>query len=495
MTIPNCDGSTERVVVLDLGTSVIKAALVDEAGIFCALRSCPAPALDAERGTFDAERYASRALGLLGQVVQAAPGPVAAVSVSSQRATVLALDGAGDPLAPACSWLSVRCAGQAMAFYEGLGAGRFRALTGLLPSPIYAIAKLAAGDLPRGSAVACYADLQAFLLRRLGAGALFIDPSNASALGLATLSSPAWSEALCAAAGISPAQLPGIEPAGAVVGRLSGAAGESTGLDAGTPLVLGGGDQQCAVLGSGAFEAGSLALSLGTAAALAGPTSRAPEPPPDGLLAGHHVVPDQWVIEGFVPAFGAAAAWAAQALGLADVAALARQAGAVTDGGGVSFVPSLAGGGSPDFDQASRAAWLGMSMGTTPAHLARAVLDGLACELGRVAGAFESSRPLDGIRVVGGGSRGDLQLQRIADTLGTDLALCDRSEAALLGAAAVAWAGVDRYPNLLAAADAVGARRATLLAAQDDPGRAARRSRHAMAVAAVRAFAQPGDPK
>jgi xylulokinase len=485
---------TRRVAVLDLGTTAIKAALVDEVGIFCALGSCPAPELDAELGTFDADRYASLALGLLGQVARDAPGPVSAISVSSQRATVLAVDGAANPLARACSWLSVRCAAPAMAFYDGLGAEHFRTLTGLLPSPIYAIAKLAAGDLPRGPAVAGYADLQAFLLRRLGAGALCIDPSNASALGLATLSSPAWSEALCAAVGISAAQLPDILPAGTVVGRLSRGAGEVTGLGAGTPLVLGGGDQQCAVLGAGAFVAGSLALSLGTAAALAGPVFSAPDPPPAGLLGGHHVVPGQWVLEGFIPTFGAAAAWAAQALGHADIGALARCAAEVPDSGGVHFVPSLAGSGSPDFDGASRGAWLGMSIGTTPAHLARAVFEGLACELGRVADGFEVLGPVEGLRVVGGGSRGDLQLQLIANTLGVDLSLCDRAEAALLGAAALAWAGIGQPAPILEAADAMGARRAALLPAEGDPGRGARRTGHAAAIAAVRGFSQGEGP-
>jgi len=432
-------------------------------------------------------------MDLVRQALDKSPGPVAAISMSSQRATILAVDDAGAPVAPACSWLSSGCAPDATRFYESLGGGRFRALTGLLPSPIYGIAKLAAGDLPLGNPVACYADLQGFLLRRLGAGALFIDPSNASALGLCALDEPAWSEDLCSAVGIAETSLPGIAPAGTVVGGLSEDAASRTGLAPGTPLVLGGGDQQCAVLGAGSFEPGRLALSLGTAAALAGPAVRVPAPPPEGLLAGHHVVPGQWVIEGFIPTFGAAADWAAETLGVDGVDGLARSAASVEESGGVTFVPALAGTGSPDFDGLSRGAWLGLSTETTRPHLARAVLEGLGSELERVAAAFSSVAPLTGVRTVGVGTRGDLLLEIIASTLMTDLTLCDRNESALLGAAALGWTGAGRFPDVISAADAIGARDGTLLSPTADAGRDARLARHAVGIASSHGHARAVD--
>jgi xylulokinase len=480
------------VAVLDLGTSAIKAAAVGPDGIIAAIESCPAPPLTPDAGTFDAARYARLALSLLRRVALGCFGSVSALSVSSQRATVLALDRDLAPLAPACSWMSARCAREASTFYEALGPGRFRDITGLLPSPIYAVAKMAAGELPGADDGVRYVDLQAWLLLCLGATEPVIDPSNASALGLATLERAEWSRELCGPLDLSPDALPRIAPAGSVVGGLSAEAAQETGLDPGTPLVLGGGDQQCAVLGSGSLEVGEIALSLGTAAAMAGPATQAPAPPPAGLLAGHHVVPGQWLVEGFVPTFGAAAAWAAAALGLPDVSSLAQRAADVADSGGVAFAPSLAGSGSPDFDGAARGAWLGMTVSTGPSQLARATLEGLACEVGRIARCFEEVGPLARLRVVGGGSRSDLQLRLIADTLGVELALCDRSEAALLGAAALAWVGAGRYGDAVAAATAVGAQRAAMLAPCADPERAARRARHDAAVRAVGRFGQEG---
>ena len=479
-----------RVCVLDLGTSVIKAAMVDAVGSLQALQTRPAPPVDPDSGRFDGRRYARETIELLGQLVHAAPGEVAALSISSQRATVLALDPAHEPLAPACSWMGARCTPSAMSFYGAHGLDRYRSITGLLPSPLYAIAKLAAGELPPPSQVTTYTDLQAYLLCELGATRPVIDPSNASAMGLLELERPRWSEALCGALDIPLHALPTVTPAGTAVGKLSPRAARATGLEAGTPLILGGGDQQCAVLGSGCFEPGDLALSLGTAAALAGPVVRAPSPPPLGLLAGHHVVPDQWFVEGFVPTFGAAAAWAAEALGLQRVESLAQKAAEARDSGGVYFVPSLAGSGSPDFDGTIRASWLGISVATTQAQLALAALEGLACELARVAHCFAEVAPLGQLRVVGGGSRADLQVQLIANILAVDLALCDCSEAALLGAAALAWVGAGRHKRVIAAAIAVGAHQAACLEAAEDPERDARQRRYGAALAAVRAFAR-----
>ncbi len=487
------DAEKGLVCVLDLGTTSIKAALVDESGRFSASRACPAPPLDAGAGTFDALEYCRLVFDLIRGTLQDASGSVAAVSLSSQRATILALGSDGVPLAPACSWLSSRCAPAATRFYESLGDGRFRALTGLLPSPIYSIAKLAGGELPQGPPVASYADLQSFVLRQLGADALFIDPSNASALGLCELARPAWSRELCAALELSEAVLPRITAAGSVVGGVSDRTSDATGLASGTPLVLGGGDQQCAVLGAGAFDSGRLALSLGTSAALSGPVMQVPAPPPEGLIAGHHVVPGQWVVEGFIPTFGAAADWAAQALGLGDVDALSLCAGEVDDSGGLTFLPSLAGTGSPDFDGISRGAWLGLSTDTRPPQMARAVFEGLASELERVASCFFPVAPLAGVRAVGGGSRGALLLQLIADTLAVDLTVCAHGDAALLGAAALAWSGVGRYPDACTAADAIGAGAGVVLSPIEDPGRVERLARHAVGVSSARSLARAGD--
>jgi xylulokinase len=274
------------------------------------------------------------------------------------------------------------------------------------------------------------------------AGDLFTDPSNASATGLWDLVDGQWSGDLLDALGLDEAQLPKVLPAGASAGQLAPSIASETGLPAGVGLFLGGGDHQCALHGAGVVGDDECLLSLGTSAALLrsiDPLEAADRGGP-GVLSLAHVVPDRWVCEGFNKTFGSSIQWGARLLGFDASSDLERMA----SGSGAEapiFVPFLAGVGTPEFDDVPRGALLGASLSTGPSEMARAILDGLVFELRRVVEVLSREAPIERLRVVGGGS-GPLLLRGLADCTGLEVVVSKIDEAALCGAAALAWRGM-----------------------------------------------------
>jgi xylulokinase len=432
---------------IDLGTTAVKAALVDEGGAILALERLAAPRIEEPAGTFDAGAYLRVVFAALRRLLRSEAGRAARVEglcLSSQRATVLLTGADGKPSGPAFSWQGTDCAAAAGRFFDGLGADRFRLITGLPPAPIYSVAKLArlAADEPgRLAGAARILTLHDWVLLNLGAERPLIDRSGASATGLYDLRRQAWSGEILERLGLTAGALPEIVPAGTRAGSSGAGAERRSGLPRGTPLFVGAGDQQCATLGSGAIP-GDCVLSLGTAAAVMAPLQELPARTPPGFLLLAHALEGRFQLEGFMNAFGSCADWAAGALRAGGAGGLERLAGAARADGGVVFLPFLAGAGSPDQDPAARGAFVGITLSTSRADLARAVLAGLACEVRRIIDALGEAIPVRRLTVVGGAGGRGLLPELLAGIAGVPLVALGQREAALTGAAALARGGV-----------------------------------------------------
>jgi glycerol kinase len=147
-----------------------------------------------------------------------------------------------------------------------------------------------------------------------------------------------------------------------------------------------------------------------------------------------------YALEGSAFVGGAAVRWLAETLGVVETAAEASELAAQAGGEGVTFVPALAGLGAPHWDPAARGAFFGLSLATTRADLARAVLEGVAFEVADLAGAAaaDAGRELDELRADGGASVSDPLLQLQADLLGAPVVRAAQPESTALGAAALA---------------------------------------------------------
>lgn len=445
---------TDAVCVLDLGTTGIKAALVDAEGSILFRARAPAIPMDGDAFEFDATHTLETVDRLIRKVVSARPNDhIVAVSSSCQRATVVPVAGDDRPTGPALSWQDPRGGVAATRLAEAVGPGRFTAITGLPPSFLWSVGKVlwfreAYPEVWRGTArVALLNDL---VLRHLGAEGVWTDFSNASLTGLLDLAALDWSEPLLDAAGLTRDRLPALVAPGARVGSVSATAARATGLPRGTPLVAGGGDQQCAALGMATLEPGEASLCLGTAAVVSCPVDR-PITDGTGCFCTAHVARDRWVLEGIHNSFGSALAWTRGVLEAGDEAGLEALARA-GDSGGAVFVPHLAGVGTPDHLGAARGALVGLNLGHGRAAVARAVYEGIACETRRILDGMEAGGPIRCLVLAGGVSTGDLIPRLLADLTGRTLIVRQVSEASLLGAAALAWVGAGRFPDAAAAA-------------------------------------------
>ncbi len=375
---------------------------------------------------------------------------VVALGLTNQRETTLVFErGTGRPLHNAIVWQDRRTAPLCQALKAQGLEPLFRERTGLLLDPYFSGTKLAwlLENVPglrekaeKGEAL--FGTVDTWLLYRLTGGRVHAtDPSNASRTLLFNLHTLSWDEELLQVLRIPRAMLPEVRPSDGAFGEtLPGLLGEALPIRG----VLG--DQQAALFGQAALEAGEGKCTYGTGAFLLLHTGERPVLSRKGLLAtvawslGGRA---SYALEGSVFMAGAVVGWL-QGLGLiresAEVEALARE---VEDTGSVYLVPAFTGLGAPYWDPYARGAILGLTRGTTRAHLARAALEGVAFQVADVVRAMEEEAGLvlKELRVDGGMAQNPLFLEIQADLLGAPVLRPKVTETTALGAALMAGVG------------------------------------------------------
>lgn len=286
--------------------------------------------------------------------------------------------------------------------------------------------------------------VDSYVVARLTGGARHVtDASNASRTLLLDLRTGDWDDELCALFDVPRAALPTVVPSWGVVGRTDPHA--FLGLD--VPIAGLAGDQQAALFGQGCFTPGTSKCTYGTGSFVL--VNTGPEP----VLSDRLLTTVAWrspegettyALEGAVFVTGAAVQWLRDGLQLlGDASEVEPLARSVPDSGGVVFVPALTGLGAPHWDPDARGAVLGLTRGTTRAHLARATLDAIAYEVRDVVDEMTgvAGLALDGLRVDGGACANDLLCQLQADQLGTSVLRPQVLETTALGAAYLAGLG------------------------------------------------------
>lgn len=473
--------SRSLLLALDLGTTGVRALVVDAAGAVRGRAWLPLATRFPGPGRVeqDPDEMWTASVAVLRQALaeaRAQARDVAGLGVVTQRATALAWDAkTGRALAPAVGWQDQRTAprvaelrAQGIPITTLPSATRFEAWL----REDGAVAQAArAGRLRLGTP-------DAWLGSRLcGVGVHVTDPGQASCTGLYDLAAGDWSAGAAALFSVPLQALPRVVGTAEVVGETPREL-----LGAALPVVARAGDQQAASFAQGVHAPGDAKLTLGTSAML--DLHAGGEPPafeggafPLALwrLSGR----DSFCREGMVVTAGAVVEWLV-ALGLlASAGQLDAVAGCVPDAGGVVFVPALQGLGTPWLDDAARGFAVGLTRGSTAAHLVRAAVEGVAQRCADLCEALRlDARPL---RVDGGLARSRLLLQQIADASGRTLLRAAETETTALGAALLAGlaTGVFASPAACAALTAPGERFEPAL---DAAGREARRARFRAAV-------------
>jgi glycerol kinase len=382
------------------------------------------------------------------QALDRSDEPPTAIGITNQRETAVLWD--RDTLAAprrAIVWQDRRSAEICDALREAGHEDRVRELTGLRFDPYFTGTKLrwlAENDqrswlgVTDGSLLIGTVD--SYLVARLTTGARHVtDASNASRTLLFDIGGGEWSDELCELLGVPRSALPEVVPSYGEVGRSVPAA--FLGLD--LPIAGIAGDQQAALFGQACFAVGDSKCTYGTGSFVLVNTGAKLVRSESGLLTTVAWMDPSGVLtyaqEGAIFVTGAAIQWLRDGLGLIGSAAESESlASTVPDSAGVVFVPALTGLGAPDWDPAARGTILGITRGTTRAHLVRATLDAIAFEVRDV---IETLPQTTTLRVDGGAAANGLLLQLQANQLDLPVERPEVLETTGLGAAFLAGLG------------------------------------------------------
>jgi glycerol kinase len=378
-------------------------------------------------------------------------GDVAALGITNQRETVVAWDKrTGKPLARAIVWQDRRTASFCLALRRKGAEAAVRRKTGLVLDPYFSGSKmrwlLKHDDAVKRAAAEgglAFGTIDSWLIHKLTGGKRHVtETSNASRTLLMDLKSLAWDKALLKLFGVPAAALPEILSSDADFGTCA-----VPGLE-GVKIHGAAGDQQASLFGHRCFAAGSVKNTYGTGCFLLRNVGPKPVPPPEGLLGTV-----AWTLkgktiyahEGAVLAGGAVVQFLRDGLKIIDDAAASESlAASVPDNGDVYFVPAFAGLGTPHWDPDARGLLIGLTRGTTRAHIARAALESIAFQSLDLIRAFDAgpkSRSLKAINVDGGASRNKFLMQFQADIAGAEVRANRSAEVTALGAAMLAALG------------------------------------------------------
>jgi glycerol kinase len=371
---------------------------------------------------------------------------VAGIGITNQRETVVAWDRTtGAPYGRAIVWQDRRTASRCDALADAGHLDLVRRRTGLVLDPYFSATKyewlLTSGGVPFDERLAL-GTIDSWIVWNLTGGDRHVsDVSNASRTMLLDIGRLRWDDELADLLHVPLAALPDVVASSGRVGATS----SRFGVPAGIPVSGIAGDQQAALFGQSCVDAGMAKNTYGTGSfALLNVGATCPEPATGLLTTVAWTLADgttAYALEGAIFVTGAAVQWLRDGLGLIRRAdEIGPLADSVADNGGVVFVPAFTGLGSPWWDPYARGTVLGITRGTTAAHLARAVVEAMAYQTRDVIEAMvqASGTPIRELRVDGGATAMDTMLQFQADLLGVSVSRPTDQESTALGAAFLA---------------------------------------------------------
>ena len=439
MSAPNA------VLAIDEGTTSVRCLLVGHDGAVLSRahrdidQHFPAPGLVEH----DAEEIFEKTVAAAREALAGFSGDVVALGITNQRETIVLWDRrTGRPVHRAIVWQDRRTAQRCAALAPN--AERIRQLTGLVVDPYFSGTKLEwllanVTDLPPAEHLAA-GTIDAWLVWRLTDGRVHAtDHTNASRTMLYDINALAWSGELCSLLNVPRAILPEVRESG---GDFGVASAKHLGRD--IPIRGMAGDQQAALFGQGCWTPGAAKNTYGTGAFLLQNTGRSRPDGGRGILTT--VACDArggpvYALEAAIFIAGAAVQWLRDGLGVMERAGDSEaMAQSLASNDGVYFVPALVGLGAPWWEPDARGTIVGLTRGSTGAHLARAALEAMAYSTADVMDAMSaaSGKRFERLRVDGGATANGWLMQFQADVLGVPVERPANIDTTALGAAGLA---------------------------------------------------------
>jgi xylulokinase len=433
---------------LDLGTSSVKALLMDESGSVLGEGAAPYSVRAPRPGWAESspDDWWAAVLRATDAAVGRRGAEVTALGLSGQMHGVVLADERGLPLRPAVLWADARSGGELSA-YRGLGESLRHRLANPPAVGMAGPSLLWLRDHEPGDYAGARWALQPkdWLRMRL-TGEAAAEPSDASATLLYDLLADDWSYTAVEDLDLRAELLAPLVPSASVAGTLKGEAADALGLREGLPVAAGAADTAAAMLGTGLLRPGPVQLTVGTGGQVVTPKD-GPDPDPHGRTHLYRAaVPGLWYSMAAIQNAGLALEWVRKVLGV-SWEEVYEEAFAVPPGsGGVAFLPYLSGERTPRFDPGARGAWTGLGLDHRRGHLLRAALEGVAFALREGLEALEDlGITAPELRLAGGGasgaggSSGEPWRQQLADVLGRPLWLLPDQISAVASARGAAF--------------------------------------------------------
>ncbi|MBI2425182.1 MAG: xylulokinase [Candidatus Hydrogenedentes bacterium] len=461
------------VLGLDVGTSGTKAIAMDETGKLLASALVEYPLYSpkpnwAEQEPADWKRAALEALSALAARIDTRD--VKALGLTGQMHGSVFLDADNAVIRPALLWCDQRTAAQCADITSKVGEARLLemvsnpALTGFTAPKILWLRDNEPHHYERVRKVLLPKDYIRWVLTSEYA----TDVADASGTLLFDVKHRCWHQELLSILGIDPALLPASFEGPEITGTLSKAAAAATGLPEGLPVVAGGGDQAAGGVGCGIVRSGVISSSLGTSGVVFAFADQVSTDPKGRVHTFCHSVPGKWHVMGVMLSAGGSLRWYRDELCAPEKAVgavsgrdpyeyITEEAARVPIGSeGLLFLPYLTGERTPHKDPDAKGAFIGLSLRHTRAHMARAVLEGVAfgmrdsLEIIREMGVSVSE-----VRASGGGARSVLWQQILADTGNAPMVTINVDEGPAYGAAILSSVAAGMFSTVEEGCDAI----------------------------------------
>ena len=390
------------------------------------------------------------------------PRDIAVVSFSGQMMGCLCVDKAGKPLRKSIIWADQRAQRQAAQIEEHISQYDYYRIVGHRNAASYGIQKLMwVRDNEPEIYEQTYKSLNAkdYIVLRL-TGKFYSEYSDANSTGCFDLRNLCWSERLVGYAGIDMDKLPELKPSTFVAGGVTAKAAAATGLAEGTPVVLGGGDGATANVGGGSVSPGKTYLSMGTSAWIATTTEEPLFDEEMRTVTWAHIVPGLYSPNGTMQSAGASYSWVKNTLcrmeihqaemsGKSPYYYMEEQiAQSPAGSNGIIFLPYLLGERAPRWNPDARGAFIGLKLENKEGDMLRSVLEGVTMNLAIVLDIFRKHVDIGEITAIGGGAKGAVWRQIMADIFNAKILVPNiLEEASSMGAAVAGGVGVGLFKD------------------------------------------------
>lgn len=456
---------------IDIGTTNVKAVLFDQEGRSFGRSNQPYPTSYPQPGWVhqEPEDWYCAVAGAIRQLLKKSkikPEEILCAGFSGHIRTVAFLDQDFQTLYPGIVWSDTRSAQIAQELNREM-KGLLVEITGNEAATNYALSQIL--WMRRNHPMimektAHFATPKSYVLWCL-TGNFVSDPSDQAGSLLLDIRSKRWSRELLEKLELREECLPRLKRSMDVAGFINRQTAKDTGLCENMPVIVGGGDNDCAAIGAGVYESGVVSASLGTAGIILSLLDRPITPERGKLDLFPHVIPEDWYIMGMVKTAGDAVKWLKERLageGLQEnslamkewTETLETEIGTYVPGSdGLICFPYYQGRGNPKKTSQAKGIFWGLTLAHTNHHFLQATMEGVSYCVRECIQAIEEISPVKEIVCCGGGSSSPLWMQITADILGKPVWVNQNSEEGALGAAILAAVGAGIYSDVAAACE------------------------------------------